>query len=319
MADGWTEIALFMHGMTPDDHPEVPLEEYRRMREQLVRRWNGNDPFTGESIMPVWNFQPESGPHRPSADVEVVSRNVNTRLKRMEKESKGFNWNPVRLLAKLIGRWSWAKRLYYNGLGDVFYYTSEDGEGEVRREIMEQIVEKLREHDPHGEKSFSMTIFAHSAGSVIAHDMLWHLFSKKREALTDSTTEAALDYIRRTYVKPGKLRIRKLLTSGSPIGPLMIRSRRLIDIMKGKDARLDPADLGLTRQYPADIDPSKPRWINFWDRGDILGAPLADFYDKDRKIVRDEIFTVAIWPPGKEHTGYWLNRRVLDKIADYWR
>lgn len=316
MTNDWTEIALFIHGMTPDDYPELPLLEYDKIREELVRRWNGSDPFTGDSIMPVWNFRPKDNPIRPSSDVETVSRNVNIRMKQMEKEAKGFNWNPIRLLAKLVGSWSWIKRLYYNGIGDVFYYVSEDGEGEVRREIMEQIVTRLKENDPHGNGRFSMTIFAHSAGSVIAHDMLWHLFSHKREKVADSTTEAALDYIRRTYVKPDNLRIRKLYTAGSPIGPLMIRSRRLLDIMKKEGARLDPADLGLTATYE-DIEAGKPRWINFWDRGDILGAPLADFYDKDRTLVRDEIFPVSLWP-GTAHTGYWRNRKVLNIMAENW-
>lgn len=214
---------------------------------------------------------------------------LGTRALRAVDEQDDFLINPARLVVQGI------RRLMIHGFSDMFYYVSQDGKRSVREAVSRQILShaSIREAVAADDR-ISITLVGHSAGSVIALDLLYYLFHRvedraNREAgeydfLAGSNGEMA--HLRselselQDMARRGQLRIRSLITFGSPITAVAMRSNSVVRIFHGK-GRLHPVDYGLLAE-PEGFDAAlsgRPRWLNIWDADDTFAWPVTPLFD----------------------------------------
>ena len=88
-------------------------------------------------------------------------------------------------------------------------------------------------------------------------------------------------------IKNGALRLRRFITFGSPITLVACRSDAVVQILSdGK--QLDARDYGLQshlRDGVSELD--GPRWINFWDKDDLISWPVEPLMSDSRAAAQD--------------------------------
>lgn len=296
-SEEWLEIPVFIHGIIPTLKPEKHDEEYdfllKLINKSLIRK--GKLPFTESPITIEWGW--ESGESQENdrflAQAEI---NVASGVAQEVKRTWDWTFNPLRMLHNRL------RKNFLLGFADMFYYASADGKKAVRNNVFNHLSKEIANRKKANEK-ISLTFITHSAGTVIAHDFLFHLFRKKQPSEFKKVNDI------RKLVQQNNLRIRKFYTMGSPITPLIIRSDSLLlKIVKKK--KIDIESMGLTLPYK---DIKNPRWINFWDRDDIISYPLAFLYDHHGEIVDKYLDLGDIFP--KVHNLYWSSKKVADEIA----
>jgi len=200
-------------------------------------------------------------------------------------------------------------------LADAMYYVSQDGEQTVREHVFtslcDQIMKRLNENP---SAKISLTVLGHSAGSLIAHDFLYQLFSNRKQKESDVAEVHHLRSLVGEAERQGdisqpyeRLRVRRLYTFGSPIAAWFIRANSLLAKVMDKEP-LKVADLGLVPQE----DLVNPRWVNFWSLTDVASFPLSFLYD-DQDVVKDEYVDPGLIFPST-HTAYWGSPKV--KMAE---
>src|SRR5688500_18256244 len=102
----------------------------------------------------------------------------------------------------------------------MFYYVSSDGKAAVRAALAEQIVRFVEAGRGDTREPISLTFVGHSAGSVIAFDFCYYLFAEEdRRFVKDPIRGMYNEEVKhlRALALEGRLRIRRLVTIGSPI------------------------------------------------------------------------------------------------------
>ena len=166
-------------------------------------------------------------------------------------------------------------------MGDIVAYSSTEGERHLRNFVYRQLDGIIR----NGAGTFS--ILSHSLGSIIAYDYLFDLFGKSSAK-------------RRKIRATGRPRLEHFFTMGSPIALFLLRKSHLL--LANSTLAANP--IGLRRPGG--------RWINFWDRQDVVAYPLAKFFPKivtDRQVDTGSLIF-------NSHLGYWHNREVAASVAD---
>lgn len=178
----------------------------------------------------------------------------------------------------------WFRRLALYGLSDVFYCVSSDGQHSIRARLYDQIANRLSSLLDDANAQISLTLIGHSAGSVIALDLMSYLFTdddlfmgglkeqargldkeisvakKEREqhggghqkshAVSEDTRAVVENLIRLKSIKDDKrLTLRRLITMGSPIAMLALRSDQSIrELAYGDPVSLASIGLPGTRE-----------------------------------------------------------------------
>lgn len=298
----WLEIPIFIHGISPDKYPNTGVEEYDELLALIKAKFKAypDKHFSAEPIYVTWgvpNKDSDSNTNQYLAEVErAIQRKVKAKM-------GGAYSNPFGITGHL-------RDLLFFGMSDLFYYLSADGETDLREQIFESVAKELKKIDRKHASSISLTIFGHSAGSVIAHDLLFHLFSEKKHEseANNQKMRSAMDDLR-ALVKQGRLRIRRLYTFGSPISLLTLRAKALIYKIKA-DTPLKPQDLGLM----SGDDLSDPRWVNFWSRHDLVSYPIEFLYDNKKGLIEDHEISASL-SPATAHTSYWTSEEMAEHIA----
>lgn len=73
---------------------------------------------------------------------------------------------------------------------------------------------------------------------------------------------------------------------------------------------LDPKDIGLKSAHGL----SDPRWVNFWDQGDIASAPVSSFYSNDESLIEDKYINTGSAFPAT-YNAYWTYKEMADYIG----
>ncbi len=143
------------------------------------------------------------------------------------------------------------------------------------------------------------SLIAHSLGSVIAFDYLFHLFAKDMLFVADEEATPAL-------IKRLKDNFHSLFTMGSPIALFMLRKSKLWASHKKFHNIINPV-LGTQRI-----------WLNFYDEQDIIAYPLSALFKKGienaEKVIRDVAVNTGA-TPFDSHISYWKNPDVAKEIA----
>lgn len=194
--------------------------------------------------------------------------------------------------------------LVFFGWSDIAFYLDNGGKEQARNVVWRTILRSWPT-----DSSVDLTLISHSAGSLIAHDFLFFLFSGER------------DHTREQFARDcdwqgaaENWRIRRVVTMGSPFTPLLVRSSTLLrTIASSPGPWLDPADIGFDRVAH---DGNRPIWLNVWDRHDILSYPVEGVYDSNGRI-RD-LFPDHSDRPDKAHASYWSSKKVHKVLAKHW-
>lgn len=161
------------------------------------------------------------------------------------------------------------------GWSDLLYYAAGGGKERTRNVVWGEIFAQVGV-----ESETDLTLITHSAGTLIAHDFLFWLFSGRRD--DEIETLSALPGVEDVRKARRNWRVRRFVTLGSPLAPTFVRSADLVDLLAEPGSpKISMAPLGMTR--PAH-DGRDPLWINVWDRHDVLAYPLEPFYGDGRLL-----------------------------------
>jgi hypothetical protein len=298
----WIEIPIFIHGISPDANPSSGQQEYVKLLGLIKEKMKEHPGkgFSDEEIFITWGVPitppQSSGPNQYLAEVE---RKIQAKV----KESMGNSYsNP-------FGLTGYVRDLLFFGITDLFYYVSGDGEKDLRKHVFNYISKSIKKLDAKGSARFSLTIFGHSAGSVIAHDFLYHLFSDKEHKSEQGALLDEMDSLR-AMIAEGRLRIRRLYTFGSPISLLVLRATALVEKFR-KGELLIPHNIG----FMLGDNLSAPRWVNFWSRHDLASYPVEFLYSNEKGLIEDREIMTSL-SPKSAHTGYWTSDEMAEYISE---
>jgi len=297
----WSEVPVFIHGISPDKDPIPSKREYQQLLVRVKEKLKGypGKKLSDEKIFVTWGVPnpPQSG--GTNQYLAEVERKIQAKVK--ENMGPAYS-NP-------FGLTGYVRDLLFFGMSDLFYYLSADGELDLREHIFAQISRAIQKLDKGPEDHFSLPVFVHSAGSVIAHDLLYHLFSDKKHESEKGTDYREGMVALREMVDNRRLRVRRLYTFGSPISLLVLRATSLVNRFRaGKLLR--PEVLGFTR----DNELGSPRWVNFWTRHDLASYPVEFLYENEDGLVEDRQISSGL-SPISAHTGYWTSDEMAETIA----
>jgi hypothetical protein len=265
-----------------------------------------------------WNFNHHVSPEGNHLLAEAQDQFANDLLPKI-KEASDLTWNPLRMLLFTM------RNLMIKGFSDMFYYASRDGKSSIRSTVASQIMQCIKQPLEQGEP-ISLTLMGHSAGSVVAFDFLFYLFApqevlKEQEFIEtqleeiDQETQEDFKKLRR-LAEDNKLRIRRLITFGSPISMLAFRSNAVVEILASGN-KLNPSHYGLDQNHPVFGEAlSGPRWINFWDKDDIISWPVKPLMHNS--FIVEDIYTDVADRIATAHNQYWDSKVVHENIAAYW-
>jgi hypothetical protein len=201
-------------------------------------------------------------------------------------------------------------------VGDVLLwatYEETDTRHRVRREILQSGVDLLR-HVITDPKCARVVVVAHSLGTTIAYDCLLELgrYYRARKA-TDPSKAKAHGAADDSYAQ----KFDQFITLGSPIDAVHAifeshrsRSHRYNRVYE--DVRGDIGEVPFTYRRRPII-----HWVNFWDPGDPISAPL---YTPNEKLAKTipidnyEVSSLRFPSPGGSHSAYFEDNGVLGFI-----
>lgn len=320
MASDPVEVVFYIHGVSGNRQGRSHVEEYQALH-QGIRKYAPDYPefYSGAE----WGWNPSGQPGTSHQQLTDAQDKLGQRLEDVLGSTRDFTLNPARIGVRP------ARELFMYGFGDMFYYVSRDGKQAVRAAVANQISNFLSPYLKQNETvPISLTLLGHSAGSVVAFDFAFFLFqgimvdhefvSQDNKQLEDDTRQACS--MLRAMADVGRLRIRRMITFGSPISPLAMRSDPVVELLAdGK--RLQPADYGLTQGSEYFQALNGPRWINFWDVDDVIGWPveplMEDAVGHGGKVVKDVNLDVSDLL-SNAHNKFWTSRKMHEAVAKYW-
>lgn len=291
------ETVVYIHGIVGESSPRSSHEgSYEAFHSGLAER---GVTLPGESIDVEWGWEtPAAG---ASASLSAAQRTIAARIGSAAIDD---HWSVRGLLGSPIV--PAIRDLLLFGFSDMLYYAGREGKLRVREAVWKTILAGVGP-----EVETDLTIIAHSGGTLIAHDFLYWVFSGERDDRLDAELgSASADDV---HSARGNWRIRRLVTMGSPLAPLMVRSGSLVDLFSGPgEPTLDVTSLGLDlRTHGGPL----PLWLNLWDRHDPLSFPLADLYGNARVV---DLYTDHSDSVTRSHNLYWASPVVHDLVADHW-
>ncbi|MBV5261765.1 lipase family protein [Synechococcus moorigangaii CMS01] len=321
------EYLIYIHGVSTGNN-QTHTETYRKLHEgigEISQNFpNRSDWEKAKCCNVEWGWQ-----HNPNdslgGDHLLAEAQAKLAKKILPKIQQTPDWtiHPARLLLPTL------RELMIRGFSDMFYYVSQDGKKSIRRSVSSQIIQCIQEPLEKNEP-ISLTFLGHSAGAVIAFDFLFYLFApqsildnKDHDFIETSDEDSkGASYLLKDFEKlrkladNQKLRVRRLFTFGAPISMLAFRSNAVVDILAQGNS-LNPYDYGLA-ENPEVFGPplDGARWINFWDKDDIISWPVECLMQKSDLVkdvymdIGDGISTV--------HNVYWHSKKMYQNIAALW-
>jgi hypothetical protein len=325
------ELLVYIHGVSPLGQ-KSHAADYSALHTGISSVRSG---YPEKYCSVEWGWHdgtPNPKSHQLLSDAE---QHLGARALRAVDDPRDFTLNLLRIA---VGKFR--SLLIYN-FSDMFYYTSEDGKNAIRYVVAKSIVDGVRSALTAKKDSLlSLTLLAHSAGSVAAFDFLFFLFGPRKEAtafinpakvkatpsdavypMEPAQVEKTLDELQelRRMADADRLRVRRLFTFGSPITPLAFRCDAILEILsRSANSRLESAQYGLTRNPEAFGKPlENPRWVNIWDKDDPIGWPVEPLMSRQGEVVKDAYVDVSD-SMISAHSAYWRSSRVQAVIAKAW-
>jgi hypothetical protein len=286
------DVVVYIHGLVPRD-PFPHTDGYRAFHEGIRARGVALPEFDGPDVIETEFWWPAGG-GLESAGLSTAQAAIGALMPTGRHRTDLLTAGLMRGVRELL-QYTWS---------DAFFYAAPEGKRRTRTDLWTQILDAVP-----FDTDVDLTFVAHSGGTLVAVDFLFYLFSGER---TDERTEFA-DRERWERAQ-AHWRIDRLVTMGSPLAPLVVRSVDLVDrFAADPEFRLDPASIGFDDQAHRG---RAPRWLNVWDVHDIISFPVAGLYGDDTRI-RDLYPDVGDWP-GSVHGRYWSDTGVHRVLATHW-
>jgi hypothetical protein len=197
------------------------------------------------------------------------------------------------------------------GLGDVLYYTSPQGECNVRKTVYKQVLEKLDRYL--NEPDVRLHLIGQSLGVTLTHDFLYGLFNPKagytpgfKEQKQGDTEDIKRFDLWREKAQNKQLQLGSLTSAASQLPLFLMRKQELVNQLANEQL-IDAKDIGV-------LDSNRVQWQLFYDVDDLLGFGTRRLYNCDRAIKEYQVDTGD--NPGDAHTAYWNNSFVAEKTAE---
>jgi hypothetical protein len=177
---------------------------------------------------------------------------------------------------------------------DAVAYQKSPSQKNFYKKIHDKIDEKLNELTLEtGSGESPLCVIAHSLGTVITSDHFYDLQQGKRKA----------DQLENPLVNGDTLTL--FYTMGSPIALWSISYDEF-------DRPIEVPARRMKERYP-----NIGKWVNFYDKDDIIGYPLEPLYGSE--FVKDHQVNVggllSSWNP-LSHNHYWKDQEVIQSIVD---
>jgi hypothetical protein len=302
---GVKDVIIYMHGITPMQEPQIHTGDYNRfealLKTELSRRGKS---YPGHRIDLEWGFTAPgltTGDRMLAGTERMLLQNIEAVMGRYLDPTLF----PLRLVHHAI------RKSFVLGVTDMFYYVSEDGKADIRQNIFGTILNCL---PPLGAgESYAFTIVAHSAGAAIMHDLLFIIFGGSSKSYLTGTDIDKLHNLQE-YARSGQVFIKAFITLGAPITPLIVRSRKMLEKIYGEgrlDGKLDLESIGIR----VDATGRRSCWLNFWDKDDVIGFPIAFLYDDPDGLLEDHYLDIGdVFP--LVHVAYWGSQRVAQIVSE---
>ena len=299
------DVIVYIHGITPAAQPKVHRQDYDALEALLKAELSARDkPYPEHRIDIEWGFEAPG----ISTNDRMLAPTERALLEKVEDiigRHSDPTLNPLRLAHHAI------RKNFMLGVADMFYYASEDGKAEVRQNVLNTLLDRL---PPLAQgESYAWTIVAHSSGAAVMHDLLFIVFGGGSKSFLTGAAEQKLQSLQE-YARQGKVFIRCFITLGAPITPLIFRSGKMMGKIYNSgrlDGKLDLDGIGIR------VEPNgrRSRWLNFWDKDDVIGFPVAFLYHNPDNLVEDFYLDIGdVFP--LVHLAYWSTRQVAAVIAE---
>lgn len=310
------EIIIFVHGVSSDQLGRRHDAEYDALYEGVAAATPRSSAWrTAEVCRVEWGWNYDALPEARSQQLLTLAQStLGERLLGVINDAYDPTINPGRFVANAF------RPLMVYGFSDMFYYVSSDGKAAVRSALAEQIVRFVEAGRSDPREPLSLTIVGHSAGSVIAFDFCFYLFSEEdRRFVKDPVRGLYNEQIKqlRSLALEGRLRIRRLVTIGSPIAMLACRNDAVVEVL-ADGGRINPTWYGLTQNPAAFGNQMRgPRWLNIWDKDDPIAFPVEPLMDNHYRTV-DDVYINVSSNIAEAHNLYWDHPDVHQYLASHW-
>lgn len=311
--------------MVPSRAPSSPFDDYERLWKRLVEAVPELVPLfpVDNRIGVQWGHEmPDSNPPlRADEKLTLVQSRISDLVSYDAVRQKpgpnnvvmsgllGGDWGPPVLRSIVVGV---RESIIQYGLADVVYYTSADGEEQVRGVVYGQVLERL---EPYRDRpDVRLHLLGHSLGVTLTHDFLYGLFAKHGDPSytpgfvqeSQGTPDAIERFgVWRAKAQDGSLRLGSLTSAASQLPIFLMRKQALVDrIHRGE--LLQPTEIGVTAT-------DHVQWQLFYDIDDILGMASRDLYSPAHAIRELQVDSGDL--PGGAHADYWANATVVSQTA----
>jgi hypothetical protein len=262
---------VFIHGIAPT---VINWDFSERLSGQIKRKLMDYgvipEGATAEEIDEIITFD--------RVNYSMIGDDAQLRLLQAYEQETAKLYNFVYRLNSVAGL-DKIRRQIITSVSDVMVYKSDYWKGEIQQMVLDKL-------DPYIGSGDSVSIIAHSLGSVVAFDTLHENVNKKPE-----------------WVAAG-YRPTNLFTMGSPIALFTLDLNREFGTPGSPD---DPEWQRRQLVQPDGV------WYNFLDAQDLIAYPLEILF-QDKFTLQDIVVQTGT-NPRKAHDGYWDNDEVTDFVA----
>ena len=315
-------ILLMIHGVIEDTEPSSHTPQYDQLWEFLQQK----EPILSDKINAVirveWGHAPLSSAalwpdeELTAAENTLLAATSYAKIKATPTADDSFlhltpDFLPRLMIRPLISRVK--EQVLVTGIGDVFYYTSSEGERAVRDHVYSQFLTGM---EPYKDaENVALHLIGHSQGATIGFDFLFGMLAPDSEYSKgvpgfveneQSSPEMLAAYTHwRNMAQAGTLTLGSKSSFGCQVALMMLRKQKLVDKLAAGE-RLDPTVIGVPKT-------GLPKWKIFFDTDDVLGFPARRLFDSVGSIREYEVD--SDWNPLASHTSYRLNDEVQREIA----
>lgn len=263
---------IFVHGISPNViSTDYAIQCTTALLKKLTQYGVIPEGATPEEVAQIISFE--------QVNYSMIGHEAQQRLLAAYHQESEKLYSLVHRINRISGMDA-IRRTIITSVSDVMVYKSEPW----RKQIQQTLVDKI---DPYVGSGDSVTLIAHSLGSVVAFETLYDnvRFNPKWLAANFKPTN--------------------LFTMGSPIALFSLD----MDMRFGEH-NPEPGDLVIPHAEPVS---EEGVWYNFLDAQDLIAYPLEVLF-ADRFKLQDIVVQTGT-NPGKAHIGYWDNDEVTDYIS----
>lgn len=327
-------ILIMIHGMIPSADTKSHLEDYKifwqkleqtepRLKNLFESGFSHPDSNQKFSFIGVeWGHEPErqGGTLRNDQKLTDAQNFVNEQVSYNNllkiPDDNNVTLRPFDSRGFLLGA---ARGLFIDlresivtrGFGDVIYYTSSEGEKNVRSTVYHQVLVQLDKYLDEPEVQFHL--IGQSLGVTLTHDFLYGLFNTDpnyKPGFIEQQQGSSEDRKRfqqwRDKAQNGQLKLGSLTSTASQLPLFVMRKQNLVDSLS-KGELLKAANIGI-------VEANKIKWKLFYDVDDIIGFASRRLYDLGNAIMDIQVDSAD--NPAKAHTEYWGRPQVIEETAE---